>query len=168
MGLCLAISCLKLPFRLSNISLHSPKAPLLSSSHSLSWTLEIRGGISGTHGYTVLIKTTQWNSINKHKQNIISVQAISDWKAWDPLSLSILLLLDWPSNAEGRDGRLDHGNHRFDSLQRGGCTEPQALGRLTLLAWGIGNQACVRALGSPSTNIDRSGKGEAWPGVCLG
>ena len=56
-------------------------------------------------------KTTQWNSISKHKQNTIYLQAISTWKAWDPSLISIPLLLDWPSNLEGRDVILDPGHH---------------------------------------------------------
>ena len=59
MGLCLAIIHLKLPLQLLNYSLHSPHAPLHGSGHSLAQTLEVRGGISGAHGYAVLIKTTQ-------------------------------------------------------------------------------------------------------------
>ena len=36
---------------------------------------------------------------------------VSTWKACDSLSLSILLLWDWASNSEGRDGILDPRYH---------------------------------------------------------
>ena len=36
---------------------------------------------------------------------------VSTWKACDSLLLSILLLSDWPSNSEGRDGILDLRHH---------------------------------------------------------
>ena len=94
MGLHLAISHPDLPLQLPNFSFLSPQAPFYGSGNSLSQTLEAREGISGTHGYAVLIQTTQQNSINKHKQNTISARGISTWKACDPSLLSILLLSD--------------------------------------------------------------------------
>ena len=65
--LCLAIGHLKLPFQFPNLGLYSPQFPFHFPGCFLFQTLEVRGGISGTHGYTVLIKTTQWNSINTNK-----------------------------------------------------------------------------------------------------
>ena len=150
MGLLLAISCLKLPLKLPNLSLHSPQAPIHSSGKSLSQILEVSGGISGTNGYAVLLKTTQWNSINKHKQNTISVQVISNWKACDPSSHSILLLSDWPSKLRREGWYIGHwAPWGLTPPQRLHCSEPQAPGRLTLLPWGIGNQAQHSSLGSP-------------------
>ena len=131
MGLHLAISHLKLPLLLQNLSLHSMQAPLHGSGHSLFWTLEVRGGISGTHGYTVLIKQPNGTTLTRTNRTQYPFRLLVPGRPVTHCHFpSYYFSIDLPIQKGGVVDWIP-GTMGFDSPQQWSCTEPQALGWLT-------------------------------------